>query len=1334
MNLFLNLLKKNPLTEGNDNFNIDEASRDDYAFDHWLDDEGNSIYGNVLEDVDRDITIQAIWSPIVARIERTQKLYPSIMAAEAEAINGDTITLLVDTAEVVTNEKTVTLDLNGHTVTGSLTNTESGNITLINGEINNPDGASVTNNGTLTMGINDFTDDGNVNILNDNIRLVGTTTGIDQNGVFNFYDGYLEGEVALDGGYNDSPLYRNTFDGVEVKYYPFVEFLAAKNLQHAELANTDRAVSKTIDGGEIYYYNLQDNINTSVRTGFKIYVIRDFDASYDITSPADSDVIIDLVGWKVNMNYDVTINGKLTIEDSKTTRTTNPDTGKTTTDYAGLITVQKTITINDELVLNNVKITNSSTLDLIKNNATLTMHNSTLTTTTSYIVQPTAGAVYDLDDDSYFISNSKPAIYNSSTDFVWNSGNIFTVNHYAIDNTNTANSKVTVNGGNIASTSGTAIHNNRTSVDAVVINGGTIKAGYSAVMDKDTYYSYASTVTAISGYVTMNGGEIILVAPKAVTSEIYGISAKRFKVTGGAINITGECTPRHYSCYDATVYGIQGEHNSDYYDAFDNPQYAMTGGSINIDLYKASTVYGISAANGTVVFSGDASIKVKTDTGAATGISAGTWDSSTVALSVDGGTIEAEGNGANSNNYGIYANSNYGTKRIRGGTITAKSSVGSSYGLYHKYGASTITGGKIVGGTYGIFGYNNSSKIITLGSDDGTISTTSPEIIGGSYAIYSGTYNFYDGILRASGVAAHPENIFAAIPDGATYAYGTEGAYPYNCWLSELDGYLEVAGQKYSALGNAYNAITGNSGTIKVVKDAEIEAALPDSPEGKNITFDLNGHELTYQNVLRNYSNLTIIDSSEGKTGVLHNTRTTTIVNESTLTISSGVVSSTTTAINNCTDSTLNINGGTVSGQRAIFYKGNTLDSWNYDANACVAKSGTHQDTTVNMTGGTIEATKAGIDIPTTTALNITGGKIKVTANTSDEAVGIKLDDNQSRTVINASTEVINVSNTGGDATGHTGGSIALDDATITVNASANAIGVTVDVNVAEKYIAPSINNGKIYVNGGASAKGIDLEDWGAKMLTVDGNTIVDASSTGTAYGIYAKGAAKATINNITATASSVNGISYGIFSDEITSTTARSQFYINGGTITATSANSDSYGAYLYNATIKGGIIAGDTYGVYGYAGYDIIIGEKDHGLSITSPEIIGKSTNALANGVFYFYDGVLRSNGDAYEENSIRAIRDCWIRDVRTVLQENSMRKFSAITPLIFFTLLNAMPLCSQESDKSIYMDFRNQKISDIIYSVAEACGESVIMDETVNGSATFRFEDKDFESAID
>ncbi len=55
------------------------------------------------------------------------------------------------------------------------------------------------------------------------------------------------------------------------------------------------------------------------------------------------------------------------------------------------------------------------------------------------------------------------------------------------------------------------------------------------------------------------------------------------------------------------------------------------------------------------------------------------------------------------------------------------------------------------------------------------------------------------------------------------------------------------------------------------------------------------------------------------------------------------------------------------------------------------------------------------------------------------------------------------------------------------------------------------------------------------------------------------------------------------------------------------------------------------------------------------------------------------------------------------------------------------------AEEQNNTIYMDFRNQKISDIIYSVAEMCGYSVLIDETVTGNATFRFEDKDFESAL-
>ncbi len=68
-----------------------------------------------------------------------------------------------------------------------------------------------------------------------------------------------------------------------------------------------------------------------------------------------------------------------------------------------------------------------------------------------------------------------------------------------------------------------------------------------------------------------------------------------------------------------------------------------------------------------------------------------------------------------------------------------------------------------------------------------------------------------------------------------------------------------------------------------------------------------------------------------------------------------------------------------------------------------------------------------------------------------------------------------------------------------------------------------------------------------------------------------------------------------------------------------------------------------------------------------------------------------------------------------------------------LIVKVLLLTSVLAIQAQNKNIYMDFRNQKITDIIYSIAEVCGESVLIDETVTGNTTFRFEDKDFDSAI-
>jgi len=77
--------------------------------------------------------------------------------------------------------------------------------------------------------------------------------------------------------------------------------------------------------------------------------------------------------------------------------------------------------------------------------------------------------------------------------------------------------------------------------------------------------------------------------------------------------------------------------------------------------------------------------------------------------------------------------------------------------------------------------------------------------------------------------------------------------------------------------------------------------------------------------------------------------------------------------------------------------------------------------------------------------------------------------------------------------------------------------------------------------------------------------------------------------------------------------------------------------------------------------------------------------------------------------------------------------MNKIKTTILIMLFICLTSISFGQEKVEESVYLDFRNQKISDIIYSLAELCGESVFVDETVVGNATFHFEDKDFESAL-
>ena len=62
-----------------------------------------------------------------------------------------------------------------------------------------------------------------------------------------------------------------------------------------------------------------------------------------------------------------------------------------------------------------------------------------------------------------------------------------------------------------------------------------------------------------------------------------------------------------------------------------------------------------------------------------------------------------------------------------------------------------------------------------------------------------------------------------------------------------------------------------------------------------------------------------------------------------------------------------------------------------------------------------------------------------------------------------------------------------------------------------------------------------------------------------------------------------------------------------------------------------------------------------------------------------------------------------------------------------LFFVVIIFITAPCTVQSQTIRAMDFRNQNITDILMILAEAARRSIIVDETVMGTATFHFSDK-------
>ena len=366
-----------------------------------------------------------------------------------------------------------------------------------------------------------------------------------------------------------------------------------------------------------------------------------------------------------------------------------------------------------------------------------------------------------------------------------------------------------------------AIYN--TSSNKVEIEGGTVQATY--------YYKGYSAIynNTENGVVEIKGG--------LVTNQGKAIKNKKgtIKVTGGEIRTTQGDT-RYSEC------GI-----------YNNGKVIIEDGKVAA-LYRGS---GIQNEGGTIEITGGT-------------VSAPEWYNSII----NRGTLEISGGTIKSNQKGIYNNS---ILKMTGGTVEVQEP--NYTALECGGGTATIEGGTIKYNNAGNTSYNTAAiKIttntatLTLGKEDGNVSTTNPEIIGSTYGISNegnGQFNFYDGIVK--GILAAISGNITRVEDKYTLVGGTEDNYQTTTlgFLATDTMTACVNGTYYSTLQEAINSCIDNKETyIILVNGATVSENITIS-SNKIIKIDLKGYTISGNSGINieNKGKLTIIDSSDTKSG-----------------------------------------------------------------------------------------------------------------------------------------------------------------------------------------------------------------------------------------------------------------------------------------------------------------------------------------------------------------------------------------------------------------------------------------------------------------------------------
>ena len=585
--------------------------------------------------------------------------------------------------------------------------------------------------------------------------------------------------------------------------------------------------------GSTKYNTLTEAIAAVPTTGTQttIVLLKDITQSVPVTIPSSKNVAIDFAnsytvtlttGYINNLGTLKLTNGtlisehteKVCIANSKTVEVENmilegPSTNAIRNNGSGTVTIRSselTTQINPAIVnfdTASVEITNSK-VTTTKANAINNVGTGSVTIREGAIItageKGKVGNYATIHNEAGTIEIRGGEVYGLDTNVIYNEEGeiVITGGTISLKNTltsasskvviqNNGSKNISISGANtkIIAENGYAVYNNGSG--QITINAGTIQGS--------PFAGYPTVVNDGSGGILVNGASIT----SSLSNVIYNNSNGTIEIAEG--NITGTASNKP-TIWNNTVNGqitiVGGTITST-----DQTPAVYNLGSLNINSgniisEKSNGVY--NAGTGTVAMSGG-TIQVATSTGlynASTGnvtIQGGTikmlgsyigiQNQSTGTVRIENMAIDTENGQPIVNNAGgrieiisgsfkaggettpAVINSGEGHIQVEGGEIEAVSA-----GIYNMgEGSITILAGTVTSTAANAIG-NASTGEITLGKDDGIVSTTSPEIVStnGYYTISTSTLNFYDGILKGGGIK---EEATVNTPSGKTAVRNT---------------------------------------------------------------------------------------------------------------------------------------------------------------------------------------------------------------------------------------------------------------------------------------------------------------------------------------------------------------------------------------------------------------------------------------------------------------------------------------------------------------------------------------------------------------------------------